>query len=168
MPMSSHLAAVRAKVGHDLLTLTASSVSIFDQHRRQLLVQLVDTNLWGLPGGAIDPDEIPSDAAVRECWEETGLLVKPKRLIGVFGGPEFRITYPNGDVTYYTTIAFEAEKIGGSCRADGSETLQVQYFSKAECERLAMMPTGRIIANHAFEMNNLAYFAPPTWAPTSS
>lgn len=165
MPMSPHLAAVRAKVGHDLLTLTASCVSVFDREGRQLLVLLADTGSWAVPGGAIDPDETPADAAVRECWEETGLLVKPKRLIGVYGGPEFRITYPNGDEVYYIIIAFEAEKIGGSYRADGSETLQLEYFPKAECEDLPMRPASRIITNHAFEMNNVAYFAPPTWTP---
>ena len=75
MPISPYLASVRAKVGHDLLTLTAASVSIFDGQGRLLLAEDADTGLWTLPGGAIDPDELPSDAAVRECFEETGLLV---------------------------------------------------------------------------------------------
>jgi 8-oxo-dGTP pyrophosphatase MutT (NUDIX family) len=53
----------------------------------------VDTGGWTLPGGAIDPNVHPADAAVRECLEETGLLVKPERLIGAFGGPEFLVRY---------------------------------------------------------------------------
>jgi 8-oxo-dGTP pyrophosphatase MutT (NUDIX family) len=34
-----------------------------------------DFNDIGLPGGKIDKGEHPADAAVRECYEETGILV---------------------------------------------------------------------------------------------
>ena len=67
-------------------------------------MRLADTGSWAVPGGAIDPNELPAEAAVRECWEETGVLVEPIRITGVFGGPEFLIKYPNGDVTYYTLL----------------------------------------------------------------
>ena len=76
-----------------------------------------------------------------ECFEETGLLVKPVRIIGVFGGPEFLIRYPNGDVTYYTTVAFEASIVGGSLKADGHEIARLSYFTQTECGALALTPT---------------------------
>jgi 8-oxo-dGTP pyrophosphatase MutT (NUDIX family) len=165
MPMSAYLAAVRAKVGHDLLTLTAASISIFDQQSKLLLAEDAETGLWTLPGGAIDPDELPSDAAVRECFEETGLFVKITKLIGVFGGSEFRIAYPNGDVTYYTTVAFEAYIVGGSLQPDGDEIASLRYFSKAQCDCLNLSPSTRVISQHAFERNESAYFAHATWSP---
>lgn len=31
--------------------------------------------MWEFPGGKIEPGETPAEAAVRECWEETGLKV---------------------------------------------------------------------------------------------
>jgi len=34
---------------------------------------------WEFPGGKILPDESPVDAAVRECFEETGLRVRVSR-----------------------------------------------------------------------------------------
>ena len=169
MPISAHLQAVRAKVGHDLLTLTAASACVFDDSGRLLFVNDAETGHWLLPGGAIDPDEIPADAAVRECFEETGLHVELQRLIGVFGGAEFRVTYPNGDMTYYTTIAFEARIIGGSHRADGVEISDLRYFSRDECERLipSLTPASRVIAACAFARSSSPCFAPAVWSPQS-
>jgi len=165
MPISSHLKAVRDKVGHDLLTLTAAAISVFDGDDRLLLGQDAETGLWTLPGGAVDPNEHPADAAVRECFEETGLLVRPHRVVGVFGGPEFLIHYPNGDVTYYTTVAFEAAIVGGSLAADGVEMTRLRYFTPAECNAMALTPSSRLIARRAFARDQLPYFAPATWLP---
>lgn len=165
MPMSSHLTAVRAKVGHDLLTMAAAAISVFDSSGRLLLGEDAETGLWTLPGGAIDPNEHPADAATRECFEETGLLVKPERLVGVFGGPEFLIHYPNGDLTYYTTVAFEASLVGGSLKADGEEIARLRYFSQVECDALALTPSSRIISRQSFKREHLSYFAPARWHP---
>ena len=165
MPMSPYLTALRAKIGHDLLTLTAAAILVFDKQERLLLAEDADTGLWTLPGGAVDPDELPADAAVRECWEETGLLVKPNKLIGVFGGPEFHITYPHGDVVYVTAVAFEARVIAGSPRPDGEEIRSLRYFTRDECESIALSPSSRVIAERAFLRDAAPYFAPAAWSP---
>jgi 8-oxo-dGTP pyrophosphatase MutT (NUDIX family) len=75
MPISEYLKKLREKVGHDLVVLPAVSVSIVDNKCRLLLGKDAETSYWVLPGGAVDPHERPADAAVRECLEETGLLV---------------------------------------------------------------------------------------------
>jgi ADP-ribose pyrophosphatase YjhB (NUDIX family) len=165
MPISSHLASVRAKIGHDLLTLTTASIFIFDPEGRILLAEDADTGLWSTPGGVIDPGEIPADAAVRECFEETGLIIELNRLVGVFGGPEFWVTYPNGDLTYCTTIVFEARMTGGTLRPDGDEIRQLRFFTKAECDVIATSAPGRVLVAHAFGQDKSPYFAAPTWAP---
>lgn len=38
---------------------------------------------WALPGGMIDPGEDPSEAALRELWEEVGLFVPPEEVLGL-------------------------------------------------------------------------------------
>ena len=47
-----------------------------------LLIQRRDVPVWVLPGGGIDPGELPPDAIVREILEETGFTVKAQRLVG--------------------------------------------------------------------------------------
>ena len=43
---------------------------------------------WALPGGFVEHDEPPEDAARRELAEETGLAYEgPLRLVGVYGDP---------------------------------------------------------------------------------
>ncbi len=39
---------------------------------------------WELPGGAAERDETPTETAVREVVEETGLRVRAERLTGVY------------------------------------------------------------------------------------
>jgi 8-oxo-dGTP pyrophosphatase MutT (NUDIX family) len=164
MPISAYLKSIRARVGHELVALTAVSISVFDDERRLLLGKDSEAGFWTLPGGAIDPHEHPADAAARECFEETGLVVQPKAIIGVFGGPEFLITYPNGDVAYYTTIAFLAEVVGGSHLPTDGEMADLQYFAAPQCETLNLSPSSRLIAREAFAAG-LPYFRPASWLP---
>ena len=49
-----------------------------------LLVFRRDVPVWVLPGGAIEPNEPPEDAIVREIVEETGFHVKIERLAGAY------------------------------------------------------------------------------------
>jgi 8-oxo-dGTP diphosphatase len=51
---------------------TASAV-VFDDDDRVLLVHHNKVGLWLYPGGHIDPNEDPAQAALREVREETGI-----------------------------------------------------------------------------------------------
>jgi ADP-ribose pyrophosphatase YjhB (NUDIX family) len=165
MPMSEYLRRLRQRVGKELVIMPAAGVAVLDTRQRLLLVRDAGMDLWALPGGAIDPDEVPADAAVREMWEETGVLVELRHVLGVYGGPDFRLTYPNGDVVSYCVIAFTARIVAGSPRPDGDEVAELGWFSKAAAANLPMGPWTRAMVDDAFEARTEARFLRPTWQP---
>jgi 8-oxo-dGTP pyrophosphatase MutT (NUDIX family) len=128
VPISPYIRDLRRKVGHDLLVLPSTSVLPRDDQGRLLLVRLADTGRWATIGGAVEPDESPRECAVREAREEAGVDIELGPLAGVFGGPDYRVTYPNGDHTAYVVIAFEARVVLGEPRPDGDETTDVAWF----------------------------------------
>jgi ADP-ribose pyrophosphatase YjhB (NUDIX family) len=69
-----------------LFTLGAFAV-IYNQEGRVLLCHRRDMDAWNLPGGGLEPGELPNEAVVREVREETGLDVTVDRLIGVYSKP---------------------------------------------------------------------------------
>jgi len=83
VPISDYMRCLREKVGPDLLLAPSVTIITFDDQGRILLARHADTGVWVAPGGSVDPHESPADAAVREMWEETGLLVEPTKILGV-------------------------------------------------------------------------------------
>jgi 8-oxo-dGTP pyrophosphatase MutT (NUDIX family) len=166
MPSSPYVLALRNKIGHELLMLQSVSVMLFDEGR-VLLAQHRDTGLWVTIGGAIEPDETPADAAVRECWEETGMLVEPTEVLGVYGGPEFRILYPNRDLASYAVTVFEVRRIEGEPQPDGVEVAALRFVSRDEAATLQMSAGTRVMVTRAFERALKPFFAPATWQPPS-
>lgn len=54
-----------------------------------------------LPGGKVEKYENADDAIIRECLEETGIVVKPEDLEVVYEGPDKDGDYPNGIARTY-------------------------------------------------------------------
>jgi 8-oxo-dGTP pyrophosphatase MutT (NUDIX family) len=58
--------------------LRSAGIWIYDAHI--LLESLADRELWGIPGGSVEPGESLEQACVREYAEETDLAVRCDRL----------------------------------------------------------------------------------------
>jgi 8-oxo-dGTP pyrophosphatase MutT (NUDIX family) len=136
--ISPYLKSLRERIGHELVLLPAVAVLPWDEAGRLLMVREAQTGLWQTVGGAIDPDEAPHDAAVREAMEEIGTRVALDRIRAVTGGSQYRLRYPNGDLVSYVSIVFDARVSGGAPRADGEETLDAQWFSVAELSQIPL------------------------------
>jgi 8-oxo-dGTP diphosphatase len=92
---------------------------------------------WALPGGYVDYDEHPSDAAARECLEEIGCEVAIGRLLGVH-----HAAFTDGGVVI---IAYLGRIIDGRPRP-GPEALEVTLFPLDTLPPLAFTTHQEILA----------------------
>ena len=129
----AHERQIRAKVGHLRMVAPAVGVVVRDEAGHILLQRRADNGRWAPPAGALDPLEMPADAACRETWEETGVLVEPLRISGLYGGPSYHFTYlTSGDEAALLSVVLEARPIGGTPTPDGHEF-----------DRRGLLPAGR-------------------------
>jgi len=165
MPMSEYVRSLRDRIGHDLLEVPTVTIAVFDDAGRILMVRTLEDGLWCTPGGMMEPLETPADAAGREMWEETGLLVEPTAILGVFGGPECAVEYANGDRIAWVATMFAARVIGGVAQPDGVETDEVRYVAEDEWRALPLRAHVASFLAAAFDARGTGWFAPPTWRP---
>jgi 8-oxo-dGTP pyrophosphatase MutT (NUDIX family) len=161
LAISDYLRSLRAHIGSELVLLPSVAVMVRDATGRLLLVRDRATGLWQTVGGGMDPGEQPADAAVREAFEETGLLVEPTRVIGVYAGPLFCLTYPNCDRVAYVGISFRARVVGGAERPCQDEVDHLGWFDHDGAMALAMAPHTRLLIEDAFRDAPQAVFEPP-------
>jgi ADP-ribose pyrophosphatase YjhB (NUDIX family) len=119
---------LRSYVGHQRILQVRASGFVRNEAGHILLCRRADVMLWDVPGGTINLDESPARGLVREVYEETGLLLKPEKLIGVYSGPDFAWSYPNGDQSQILAIFFAARVVGGELQQAGDENVNVKFF----------------------------------------
>jgi 8-oxo-dGTP pyrophosphatase MutT (NUDIX family) len=114
---------VAIKLGVAVLVENDSGELLLDLRR--------DCELWGLPGGRVEPGESIEQAALRETREETGLEVELTRLQGVYSHPEGRIATfsDNGDVRHLVDVAVTARIVGGNLSVS-QESLRMTFIAK--------------------------------------
>jgi ADP-ribose pyrophosphatase YjhB (NUDIX family) len=139
MGISPHIARLRAVVGHELLLLPSVSVLPVDEAGRVLLAWHAGaTDGWGTVGGAVDPGESPAEAAIRETHEEIGVEIRLGRLLNVLGGPDYEVTYPNGDRAAYVTAVYEATIVEGVPAPADGELSEVSWFTREEVPTISL------------------------------
>ena len=110
--------------------------AVIVQDQRVLLVRRGQPPLlgeWSLPGGVLECGETLREAVAREAREETGLLVEPGEMLGVY---ERVIRDDEGRVRYhYVLIDFLCRAAGGDLKA-GSDAADVRWFTRDELPAL--------------------------------
>ncbi len=102
-----------------------------------LLVRELADGGFTLPGGWVDVNESPSTAVEREVWEETGYLVKAKKLLAVYdrnkhGHPPY--------IFHIYKLFILCELVGG--QATGSiETGEAEFFPEDHIPPLSIART---------------------------
>ena len=111
--------------------MVVCAVLIFDDQNRVLLTQRADDSTWCVPGGSMELGETPEEAAKRECYEETGIIVNDLKLINVISGENSHFTYPNGDEVYAVDIYYACHSFSGTLKNQEEEVIQAKFFEKA-------------------------------------
>jgi ADP-ribose pyrophosphatase YjhB (NUDIX family) len=106
--------------------------AIIIQDSRVLLVKRAHPPLqaqWSIPGGVLEVGELVREAAIREAREETGLIVEPEDLLGVYDrilrNVEQRVQY------HYVLIDFLCRRVAGDLAA-ASDAAEVRWFRPEE------------------------------------
>ncbi len=166
MSTPEFIVSLRAKIGNDLLFVPTVAVVARDTDGRLLLVKDRECGLWGCPGGIVEPNEVLADAAVREVWEESGVLVQLTRVAGVFGGDDCpAIAYRNGDRLAWVATVFEGRAVRGVPAGDGAETLDAQFHSVDDLAKLSLKDSTRLFLAAIATADAGTYFKPSTWQP---
>jgi 8-oxo-dGTP diphosphatase len=122
-----------------------------------LLVRRIDTGDWELPGGRVDPGESATDALKREVAEESGLVVEPVRVSGIYTDPG-HVVRPAQTTTSATTadeirqpfaVCFHATALPGVPRPDLVEVSDARWWPVTEVDALPMQPAVWLRLHHA-------------------
>ena len=90
-----------------------------------LLVQRAASGAWLYPTGWADVGYSPSEVAVKEVFEETGIEIEPVRLIAVLDGLRLGFTR----IPLYSLV-FHCRMLGGSLRRHPLECRDVGWFDE--------------------------------------
>lgn len=165
MTQREFIQKLRKKIGNDLISLPAVVGIIYDENGRILLGKRIETDYWVLPGGIVEPKETPTDALLREVWEETGFLISAIRVKGIYGGEEHCITYKNNDRVSYVVMVFECRIESGFIRPDMKEFCEINFFSIPEIQQLELAKWIPQVLKQSQNNSNITYFQKPTWNP---
>lgn len=123
-----YIEEIRKVVGHRPLILTGVGIAVFND-KNEILLQKNFDGKWGIPGGFMELGESAEAAGRREVYEETGIHVGDLELVTVVSGEQTYTKLKNEDEYYSVTIVYSTTDIvGGLLKADGIETIDVQFF----------------------------------------
>ncbi|XBG78100.1 NUDIX domain-containing protein [Enterococcus cecorum] len=88
-------------------------------NQKVLLVKRRDFPLWDLPGGVVESDELPSEATIREMYEETGYEVQIDYEFARY------IDKTRNDCQHL----FKSHIINGELKRTTTETRDLRWFS---------------------------------------
>jgi len=129
-------------VGVGAIIIEASRVLLVKRAHPPLQAQ------WSIPGGVLEVGELVREAAIREAREETGLIVEPGDLLGVYDrvlrDADKRVQY------HYVLIDFLCRCTGGKLEA-ADDAAEVRWFTREELPALNLAEDTQDVIRKGFE-----------------
>ncbi len=136
--------------------VVAVTAVVLNDAGRVLMIQRTDNDLWAIPGGAQEVGETPTEAAIREVREETGLDVEVTGLVGIYSDPRHVIAYDDGEVRQEFSLCFHARPIDGQL-TPSSESKQVHWVEPDRLGMLNIHPSVRLRIEHGLQRRPQPY-----------
>ena len=148
-----YIEELRKALGHRPILLVGAAALVIDKQDRLLMGFRSDNQQWGIPGGGMEPGETVEETARREAFEETGLTLERLELFGVFSGPEFFYTYPNGDQVYNVSIVYTCREFKGAL-SKNEEHAQFHFFDPQDLPEAISPPVRPVIRQWAMSIQD--------------
>lgn len=107
---------------------------VFKDNKLLLVREIADAGRWTLPGGWADVNETPSQAVVREVFEESGFKTQAVKLLAVYDREHQKHT-PSFPYTVYK-LFFHCQIIGGKPQIN-HEVSEIAFFSETDIPELS-------------------------------
>ncbi|HYV33398.1 MAG TPA: NUDIX hydrolase [Candidatus Limnocylindria bacterium] len=120
----------RHKIKKDELNFRPSVYGLVFKHNKILLSKVWDG--YDFPGGGVNKGELIEDALKREVWEETGLKVKPYRLITVT--EDFFISIPSKRKLHSILIYYICVNPKGKISTKNLTEIEKKYLGTGEAK----------------------------------
>jgi len=131
----NYIQEMRQLIGSRML-MTIGCGIILEENGQILLQHRKDKDVWGIPGGVMEPGETFEETALRETFEETGLKVENLKLFGLYSGEQGFAEYGNGDQIFSVQIIFHATDFKGELIQEAEESREHRFFSPDELPHL--------------------------------
>jgi ADP-ribose pyrophosphatase YjhB (NUDIX family) len=100
--------------------------AIFRGREILLVSETIDGGRWTLPGGFADVNETPSQSVIREVAEESGYVVRVKKLCAIYDRD--KRGHPRPHPYHIYKLMFLCEEIG-SCTKSDLETGEARFYA---------------------------------------
>ena len=140
----------------------ASAFVIDPYTKKVLLIRHKKNGRWTQPGGHIEGNETPEEAALREVYEETGLRVKllgerfPREedFIRPLGIQKNRRTTSDGETHMHVDVIYAAiPNSSENLKVNIDESTGVRWFSREELDYIDCFPDIKITVDYI--LNNI-------------
>jgi 8-oxo-dGTP pyrophosphatase MutT (NUDIX family) len=125
----------------------ACNLLVVNDRGEILLQKRRDTGQWALPGGAQELGETPTQCAIRECKEETGIDAEVTGLLGIYSDPAHIVEYTDGEIRQEYEVTLIGRPIGGAPAAN-DEASDVRWIHPDDLDRFDIHETMRRQIDH--------------------
>lgn len=131
-------------------------VSVLIEYSGKLLLESRrDSDVWAIIGGGLSVDESLIQCAIRETYEETGIVFSEQDIMyyNIYDDPTRIASYPDGNILRVITVVYSAKLERAPLLRCSEESKELKFFSKDEIRELNIARTHIPVINDFLHKN---------------